>query len=91
MVTKLTSANLPPQLRGIWAQAQYLPDAVRGSLTVTLFSAPDDATPERVLADAFARLGYLPGEAKQAASKVLPKGPRALRRGPAEAGAERDE
>ncbi|MDQ2765135.1 MAG: hypothetical protein M3Y22_17160 [Pseudomonadota bacterium] len=73
MVTRLTSANLPSQLRGIWAQAQYLPDAMRGALTVTLFSAPDDATPEKVLIDTFARLGYLPGEAKQAALKILPK------------------
>ena len=90
MVTRLTKANLPPQLRGIWAQAQYLPDAVRGSLTVTLFSAPDDATPEKVLADTFARLGYLPDEAKQAALKILPKKPLALPRGLAEVGAGQD-
>jgi len=73
MVTRLTSANLPSQLRGIWAQAQYLPDAMRGALTVTVFSAPDDATPEKVMIDTFTRLGYLPDEAKQVALRILPK------------------
>lgn len=75
MVTRLTGADLPLQLRDIWAQAQYLPDAMRGALTVTLFSAPDDATPEKVLTDTFGRLGYLPDEAKQAALRILPKKP----------------
>jgi len=84
MVTRITSANLPSQLRSIWAQAQYLPDSLRGALTVTLFSAPDDATPEKVLTDTFARLGYLPDEAKQAALKILPKKPLDVRREPTE-------
>lgn len=73
MVNRVTSAYLPQQLRDIWAQAQYLPDAVRGALTVTLFSAADNATPEKVLSDTFARLGYLPDEAKQAALRLLPQ------------------
>jgi hypothetical protein len=42
-------------------------------LQVTLSVAPSDATPEQVLADAFARLGYLPDEAKQAGLKILAK------------------
>ena len=90
MVTRLASANLPPQLRNLWAQAQYLPDAVQGSLTVMLFSAPNDATPEKVLADTFARMGYLPDEAKQATLKVLPKKPLELRRELTEVDARQD-
>jgi hypothetical protein len=35
--------------------------------------APSDATPEQVIADAFASLGYLPDEAKQAGLKILAK------------------
>jgi hypothetical protein len=42
-------------------------------LQVTLSVAPSDATPEQVLADAFASLGYLPDEAKQAGLKLLAK------------------
>ncbi len=49
------------------------PEAVRGALQVTLADASPDASPEEVLADTFARLGYLPDEAKQAARKLLPR------------------
>jgi hypothetical protein len=45
----------------------------RRALQVTLSVAPSDATPEQVLADAFASLGYLPDEAKQAGLKLLAK------------------
>ena len=48
-------------------------EALRRALQVTLSAAPSDATPEQVLADAFARLGYLPDEAKQAGLKILAK------------------
>jgi hypothetical protein len=49
-----------------------------------LLSTPDDATPEKVLSDTFARLDYLPDEAKQAASKILPQKPLDVRREPTE-------
>lgn len=62
---------LPPQLRDLYAKAQDLPEAIRGALQTTLADAPPDATPEQVLADTFARLGYLPEEATQAAAKLL--------------------
>ncbi len=71
MITRLIGDRLPSQLRGLEAQAQYLPEAVRDSLHATLSTAADDATPEAVLISTFGRLGYLPGEAKQATLKVL--------------------
>jgi hypothetical protein len=62
---------LPPQLRDLSSKAQFLPEALRDALQVTLSVAPSDATPEQVLVDTFARLGYLPDEAKQSALKIL--------------------
>jgi hypothetical protein len=67
------SRDLPPQLRDLSSKAQFLSEALRRALQVTLSAAPSDATPEQVLADAFAGLGYLPDEAKQAALKILAK------------------
>ena len=67
------SRDLPPQLRDLSSKAQFLSEALRRALQVTLSAAPPDATPEQVLADAFARLGYLPDEAKQAGLKILAK------------------
>jgi hypothetical protein len=67
----MTSHDLPPQLRDLSAKAQFLPDTLRDALRVTLSTAPSRATPEQVLADTFARLGYLPDEAKQTALKIL--------------------
>jgi hypothetical protein len=66
-----TSADLPPQLRDLSAKAEDLPDPVRNALQATLSIATDNATPERVLVDTFARLGYLPEETKQATLKLL--------------------
>jgi len=40
-------------------------------LQATLWVAPPHSTPEQVLSDAFARLGYLPEEAKRATLKLL--------------------
>lgn len=71
----MTSHDLPPQLRDLSAKAQFLPDTLRGALRVTLSTASSDATPEQVLADTFARLGYLPDEAKQTALKILADAP----------------
>jgi len=71
MITRLTRDRLPSQLRGLEAQAPYLPEAVRDALQATLSTAADDATPEAVLINTFGRLGYLPGETKQAMLKVL--------------------
>ena len=71
MITRLTSADLPLQLRALSAKAQYLPDTVRDTLQATLAVAARHATPEQVLVDTFARLGYLPEETKQATRKVL--------------------
>jgi hypothetical protein len=71
MITQPTRANLPLQLRDLSAKAEELPDAVRDALQATLSVAPANATPEHVLADTFARLGYLPEEATQATLKVL--------------------
>jgi hypothetical protein len=71
----MTSHDLPPQLRDLSAKAQFLPDTLRGALRVTLSTASPDATPEQVLADTFARLGYLPDEAKQTALKILADAP----------------
>jgi hypothetical protein len=65
------SRDLPPQLRDLSSKAQFLPEALRDALQVTLSVAPSDATPEQVLVDTFARLGYLPDEAEQSALKIL--------------------
>jgi hypothetical protein len=65
--------DLPPQLRDLSSKAQFLSEALRCALQVTLSTAPSDSTPDQVLADAFARLGYLPDEAKQAGLKILAK------------------
>jgi hypothetical protein len=75
MTAPPTHADLPPQLRGLFAESQDLPEAVRDALQSTLSIAPHDATPEQVLADTFARLGYLPEEAKQATLKILRRAP----------------
>ncbi len=64
-------ADLSPQLRELFAKSQTLPDAVRDALEATLSIALPNATSERVLADTFARLGYLPEEAKLATLRVL--------------------
>jgi hypothetical protein len=63
--------DLPPQLRNLSAKAPDLPEALRDALQATLSVAQDDATPEQVLSDTFARLGYLPEEATQATRKLL--------------------
>ncbi|WP_428483127.1 hypothetical protein [Rhodopila sp.] len=65
------TADLPHQLRALSAMTPELPDAVRDALQAILSTAPADATPEQVLADTFARLGYLPEEAEQATRKIL--------------------
>jgi hypothetical protein len=71
MIAQPIRANVPPQLRDLCAKAEALPEAVRDALQATLSVAAADATPEHVLADTFARLGYLPEEATQATLKVL--------------------
>jgi hypothetical protein len=71
MIAQPTPANLPPQLRNLSIRAEDLPDALRHALQATLSTAAANATPEQVLADTFARLGYLPEEAKQATLKLL--------------------
>jgi hypothetical protein len=71
MITQSSSADLPLQLRALSTKAPDLPDTVRDALQATLAVAARHATPEQVLADTFARLGYLPEEAKQATRKVL--------------------
>ena len=63
--------DLPPQLRDLSAAAPDLPEALRDALQATLSVAAFDATPEQVLSDTFARLGYLPDEATQATRKLL--------------------
>jgi hypothetical protein len=63
--------DLSPGLRDLSAKAPYLPEALRDALQASLLIAPRDATPEHVLAETFGRLGYLPEEAKQTASKIL--------------------
>jgi hypothetical protein len=65
------SRDLPPQLRDLSSKARFLSEALRDALQVTLSVASPDATPEQVLVDTFARLGYLPDEAKQSALKIL--------------------
>jgi hypothetical protein len=71
MIAQPTPANMPPQLRNLSIRAEDLPDVVRHALQATLSTAAGNATPEQVLADTFARLGYLPEEAKQATLKLL--------------------
>jgi hypothetical protein len=71
MIAQPTRANVPPQLRDLCATADVLPEAVRDALQATLSVAHRNATPEHVLADTFARLGYLPEETRQATLKVL--------------------
>jgi hypothetical protein len=71
MTAQSTRADLPPQLRALSARAQDLTDTVRDALQATLSASERNATPEQVLANTFARLGYLPEEAKRATRKVL--------------------
>jgi hypothetical protein len=71
MNAQSTRADLPPQLRALSARAQDLTDTVRDALEATLSVSKHNASPEQVLADTFARLGYLPEEAKRATRKVL--------------------
>jgi Holliday junction resolvasome RuvABC DNA-binding subunit len=71
MTARPIFADLPPQLCDLSAKAEDLPEAIRDALQATLSVAASDATPEQVLADTFARLGYLPEEAKQATRKLL--------------------
>ena len=71
MTAQQPRADLPPQLRDLSARAQDLPDAERNVLEATLSDAADDATPEQVVTDALAQLGYLPEEARQARLKLL--------------------
>ena len=66
MIVQPNRADMPPQLRPLSAKAQDLPEPVRDALSET---APD-ATPEQVLADVSAQLGYLSKAAKQA--RLLP-------------------
>jgi hypothetical protein len=71
MITQPTQGNLLPQLRFLSARAEDLPDAVRDALQAILSIAANDATPEQVLVDTFARLGYLPEAATLATRKLL--------------------
>ncbi|MEA2788474.1 MAG: hypothetical protein QOG73_880 [Acetobacteraceae bacterium] len=71
MITQPSHVNLPRQLRDLFAKVDDLPDAIRDALRATLSVAAIDATPVQVLADTFARLGYLPEEAKQAMRRLL--------------------
>jgi hypothetical protein len=71
MTAQPIRADLPPQLRALSVRASDLQDAVRDALQATLSVAAYHATPEKVLSDTFARLGYLPEETKQATLKVL--------------------
>jgi hypothetical protein len=75
MITRSMDADLSPGLRDLSAKAPYLSEALRDALQASLLIAPRDATPEQVLAETFARLGYLPKEAKQTASKILATAP----------------
>ena len=71
-MTVQANRNDPPlRLRALSAIAQDLPDAVRDALLATLSVAAQDATPEQILTDTFARLGYLPQQTKQATQKLL--------------------
>jgi hypothetical protein len=71
MAAPSTNAYLPPQLRALSATAPNLTGAIRDALRATLSVATHNATPEQVLGDTFARLGYLPEETKQATRKLL--------------------
>jgi hypothetical protein len=71
MITRPRDADLSPGLRDLSAKAPFLSEALRDALQASLLIAPRGATPEHVLAETFARLGYLPEEAKQTASKIL--------------------
>jgi hypothetical protein len=71
MITRTTNADLPLQLRELSSRAQHLPEAVRDALQATLVVAAGDATPEQVLGDTFARLGYLPDESMRATRRLL--------------------
>ena len=71
MFAQPTRNDLPPQLRALSDKAPALQDAVRDALQATLWVASRHSTPEQVLSDAFARLGYLPEEAKRATLKLL--------------------
>jgi non-ribosomal peptide synthetase component F len=71
MIARPSRANVPPQLHDLSLKAEELPDVVRGALQATLSVAAVDATQEQVLVDTFARLGYLPEEAKQATLRLL--------------------
>ncbi len=71
MTNRPYPADLPPQLRALAANAPHLTEALRDGLQATLADAAPDASPQHVLAETFARLGYLPEEANQAAAKIL--------------------
>ena len=71
MIARPSRTHVPPQLHDLSLKAEELPEVVRGALQATLSVAAVDATEERILADTFARLGYLPEEAKQATLKLL--------------------
>lgn len=71
MTAQRTAADLPPQLRSLFARAQDQPSSIREALQAGLLVAAPDATPEQVLLDTFGRLGYLPDEAKQETMKLL--------------------
>ena len=71
MIARSTRADLPPRLHALFDKAHHLREAVRDALLATLSVAAHHATPEQVLSDTFARLGYLPEAAKQATLKVL--------------------
>ena len=71
MAPPLTDRVVPRQLRKLSATAPDLPEALRDALQAELSVAPYDATPEQVLLDTFARLGYLPDEATHATRKLL--------------------
>jgi hypothetical protein len=82
MTIRPMHADLPPQLRDLWDKSEYLSDALRDALQACLAAAPPDATPEHVLGETFARLGYLPEEAEQTASKILAMAPPEAGSGP---------
>jgi non-ribosomal peptide synthetase component F len=71
MIARPSRTNVPPQLHDLALKAEELPDVLRGGLQATLSVAAVDATQEQVLADTFARLGYLPEEARRATLKLL--------------------
>ena len=71
MTAQPTRGDLPFHLRALSDRAPALQDAVRDALQATWAVAPQHASPEQVLGDTFARLGYLPEEAKRATRKVL--------------------